>query len=66
MCNLFDTPDVPEPPLPAAEAPNLDPEEAARRRAARMKQNVTRDTLVIDQGVTGRGNSGTGLRIGGQ
>lgn len=65
MCNLFDTPEAPPPPQPQATVPTLDPEEAARRRNARMKQNATRDTLVIDQGVTGSGNNGTGLRIGG-
>lgn len=65
MCNIFDTPEIPDPPAPQATVPTLDPEEATRRRNARMKQDVTRDSLVINQGVTGTGNNGTGLRIGG-
>jgi len=65
MCNFLDTPEPPPAPMPQATVPEIDPEEAARRRNARLKQNATRDALVIDQGVTGHGNSGVGLKIGG-
>lgn len=57
-------PDPPAPPQPTAEIPDLDPEEVARRRTARAK-GIGREQLIIDQGVTGKGNQGTGLRIGG-
>lgn len=64
MDNVFDTPEAPDPPDPVAELPDTDPEEAARRRASKQKKMVTRDSLVIDQGVVGKGPTGTGLRIG--
>lgn len=63
--NVFGTPDVPDPPPGVAQLPALDPEEAARRRLNAQKNKVGREQLIIDQGVTGKGQQGTGLRIGG-
>ena len=66
MCddNVFDTPNIPEPPPATAPLPELDPEEAIRRRVAKQKDQVTRDSLVINDGMSNKGNKGTGLRIG--
>ena len=68
MSDFGGTPDIPDPPPPAAELPMVDPEELAKRRAASQKRNVSRDSLVINPGtatrLTSPSQTGTGIRIG--
>lgn len=68
MDNIFDTPEIPDPPAPQASLDGPDPNEIARRNKANRKLRIGRDALVVDQGGankgTSGGNAGTGLRIG--